>query len=249
MDAPETVVPKVEEKPVEVVTVKEGEEKPVNVKKEEPPKENHDTRRWRRLLKENAENKARADFYENIAKEKQSAPQEPTKPTLAQFEGDVEKYTDALTDYKIAIANKGREHSAPKDDSSKGWKAKEVEAKKSYADYDEVVYEADPLTLPEGVINAIATSDFGPDIRYLLAKEPELADKIENLTEAAAIREIGKLESRIETARKDKLEKKPVEKKKLPAPIEPENGGSGPETDMSAATLYKKFSQREKIST
>lgn len=249
MNEQQEAVETVEKKPVEAAVTEESKEKPVETK--EVPKENHDSRRWTRLIRERAEFKAKADLLESElmnVKNQRTQEQAPTKPTLEQFAGDVEKFTDALTDYKLAIAQE-RETPAPKDDSAKGWKAKETAAQTEYPDYEEVVYEADPLTLPAGVIDAIVTSDLGADIRYLLAKEPAIADKLEGLSEAAAIREIGKIEARIEAEKAAKV-KKPAEKKKLPDPISPEKGGSGTvESDLSAEALLRKFQKRESILT
>lgn len=223
------------------------EQKPV-----EPKKENHDSRRWTKLVRERAEYKAKAELYEKVLSEKQGNGDTATKkPTLSQFDGDVEQYTDALTDYKLALAGKKSSDSPANrsDNGERSWRAKEASAKSNYPDYDDVVYDSDPLQLPGGAIEAIMTSDVGADIRYLLAKEPELAEKLETLSESAAIREIGKIEARIEASKKSQSEKKPVEKK-LPNPIKPEKGGSGAtDGDLSAETLFQKFSRREKINT
>lgn len=73
------------------------------------------------------------------------------------------------------------------------------EAKKEFADFHEVALNPD-LPVSNPMMDAIVTSDLGARIIYELGKDPEEAERIARLQPWAAIREIGKIESRIAAA-------------------------------------------------
>ena len=75
----------------------------------------------------------------------------------------------------------------------------------------------------DAVKEAILESDVGPQILYHLASNDDIAEKFSNLSDAKALRELGRLEALFEkTESKEDLEDKPVaQKSKAPAPIQP----------------------------
>lgn len=90
-----------------------------------------------------------------------------------------------------------------------------------YPDIEERLENIADIVIHAGALEAIADSDVGPDILNHLADNPKECERIASLSPIAAIREIGRIEA--------KLEAKPEPKKtasKAPAPITPGGGGS-----------------------
>ena len=216
-------------------TAAEGaEEKPVaeEVKPVEPEpvkKPNHDDRRWNRLLQERAEYKAKAELYERQQTQAQQADPDSGRPAREKFADD-ESYVDALTDWKITQklgpmqAKMAEQQQQSRQDVE--WDAKLAVAKKEYADFDDVLADAQEVPVSQAMAQAIKGSNMGADLVYFLGKDPEYASKIARMDPVSAIREIGRIESYIEY---DKTNKKPAVKvSKAPAPIKPVNSSSSP---------------------
>ena len=83
------------------------------------------------------------------------------------------------------------------------------------------------LVLQPDVINAVFESEVGPQIHYFLSGNREEAEKINDMSAAAALRYIGRLEARIEAENEAKREKAEREERpKAPAPIATLNGSN-----------------------
>lgn len=99
-----------------------------------------------------------------------------------------------------------------------------------YPDIEERLENIADIVIHAGALEAIADSDVGPDILNHLADNPKECERIASLSPIAAIREIGRIEA--------KLEAKPEPKKtasKAPAPITP-GGGDSPSDDTPKDT-------------
>lgn len=155
------------------------------------------------------------------------------KPNLEDYETHAE-YVEALTDWKIDQREKAREEKAQRSQLEAEQK-KTVEThlervesfKKQAHDYDDVLAEIDDLIFPPAVIDAISSSDLGPQVAYELAKNREEAERIAKLPPGAAYKAIGRLEAKIEARASDS---KPIEPKKItqaPKPIEPVGSKGG----------------------
>jgi len=94
-----------------------------------------------------------------------------------------------------------------------------------YPDYVDVVSDA-PFDLKQSVLDAIKESEVGPAIAYHLAKNPDEAEKISQMSTSGAIRAIGKLETKFEVT-PQKATKKQVTQ--APEPIKPVGNLSTPE--------------------
>lgn len=78
------------------------------------------------------------------------------------------------------------------------WNERQQAFAKDKADYYDQVNRQDlPITRP--MADAIRTSDAGPAVAYHLATNPDEARRIAGLTPLAQIREIGRIEARLET--------------------------------------------------
>ena len=88
--------------------------------------------------------------------------------------------------------------------AQENFKKSEADVRKQYPDYDEVVSNADDVILPQIALDAIRQSPLGAAIGYHLAKNPKEAELIMAMGPVNAVREIGKLEARIEMGKKSK---------------------------------------------
>jgi hypothetical protein len=94
-------------------------------------------------------------------------------------------------------------------------------AKANLPDYEDTIAAAGDIPVSAPVGESIVDSEFGPEILYYLADNPDYARSLAEKSLTAQLREIGKLEAKFEkTATPSK--KEPVAKKSnAPAPISP----------------------------
>lgn len=146
------------------------------------------------------------------------------KPKPEQFT-DAFEYAEALAEYKVdeRIAEIKKQEAdakvaAERDQVINTW-AKRVEAAKtSIPDFEDMVGSAD-VSVSNEVRDAIFESDVGPQVLYYLAENPEVALGLQKMTLTAALKQIGKLETKFE---KTEAQTKPVVgKSKAPPPINP----------------------------
>lgn len=133
----------------------------------------------------------------------------PIKPKAADFTGAdawekyeeaKDKYFEDLADFKAKDAVKQyRNESQQRSEQEKvvnGFAQQCAEAKTELTDFEAVAFSED-TPMSDAMRDAIVTSDFGALIAYELGKNPDEAERIAKLNPIVAIREIGKIESRI----------------------------------------------------
>lgn len=142
-----------------------------------------------------------------------------------QYAADLAEWTARKA---VVEDRKEREEAATKEKAEaeaakvkSAWNSRLAEAKKETTDWDDVVGSSD-LSVSDPVRDAIIESDLGPQILYLLASEPERVEKLSGLSVLGQLREIGKMEARLEKpeAKETKIEVRP----RAPAPITPVKG-------------------------
>jgi len=194
--------------------------------KEEDPKpkkkENHDERRWKRILQERAEYKAKAELYEKqFNQPKQEEQQEGGRPSRADYDND-EDYVDSLTTWKVEQKLAGVRQELTQEQmqsqAQASWGSKVDQARTDYADYDTVMEDAQDIPVTPAVVEALQSSEIGADVAYYLAKHPEKAERLNTLPPLSQVREIGRIEALVE-GNKSGAQKKSVSK--APAPIKP----------------------------
>lgn len=142
-------------------------------------------------------------------------------PTLEQYDYDPEKYAAAVAEHAKVQAQKEFQ-AKQKEESEKqynqkllsDWEEKVEKAADKYDDFNSTI--ASSLDPKNPVAAAIMEADNGADILHYLASNPQEAKRLDAMNVRAQIREIGKIEA--------KLQAKPVEPKtpsKAPAPITP----------------------------
>jgi hypothetical protein len=169
------------------------------------------------------EREARVTLEQRLAEmERQQAPKGEAEPDPSQFT-DMFEYAKALTDYKVdqrlgeekqkAVQAKVQ---AEKEQVLNTWSERVTQAKASIPNFEQVVKSAD-MTVINEVRDSIFESDVGPQLLYHLADNPEFVEKLQGMTPAAQLRQIGKLEAMFE-----KQDSKPVvQRSRASAPITP----------------------------
>ena len=145
------------------------------------------------------------------------------KPTLATFNGDVEAYTDALTDWKL----QQKELLSHQQKIAQTYAEREANVKKAHADYDEVIADFKEkykyVKAPE-INQYLAESDNGPAMFYYIANNTAEVDRILKLSPLHRLAELGKLEARLsapaaKVAPKVSAAPKPASPEKGSAPV------------------------------
>jgi hypothetical protein len=168
---------------------------------------------------------------------------EPEKPEKNRVQKRIDEYAkkthDALREAEYwkqkALSSEGTkrelaEHEAEKADakvasvSAESWQAKIEAAREVFSDYDEVVSKSTAHVEPH-VAKAVLESDIGPQIFRHLAKNPEVLEKLNGMTERAGLKELGRLEDLLQ---KPEKETTPVKKvSTAPEPVKPVGSNRG----------------------
>lgn len=206
-------------------------------------------RREAEAAKEMAERRA-AELEERlrVLEQSKSFPtEESQKPKREGFASD-DEYIEALTEWKAKEAIRQREQQAIQDrikaevEEIEAAHSKRMEkAIKEIEDYADVV-SASNIQVPDALALEIKDSPVGPELVYYLAKNPQEAKRIFAQRPAKALRELLALEK--ELMREEPEEKPEVSKPKpkVPAPINPVKGSSGP--DPAKPSNYKEYKAR-----
>jgi hypothetical protein len=160
------------------------------------------------------------------------APKADEKPLPSQFT-DAFEYAEALANWSAEQAIKNREKADAErkanEDRQKlitSWQSKLEQAKQEMPDYEDMVASSDVVVSDE-IRDAILDSDVGPKILYHLAENPDVAQKLSGMSVRNALRELGKLEARMEATKEAPTRSEPVVpvSSKAPAPIVPISSG------------------------
>lgn len=197
------------------------------------PKNSGFQKRINELVGEREDWKRQAQYFAEIAREKEVKQQPEAKaadtPPIAPKADDFdtyEEYIESLTDFKTDQKLAAREESQKQTEANKRQTDAETAqqqamrdridtGREKYEDFDHVALnKAIPIT--QEMAFAVADSDVGAELAYYLGSNLDEASVIAGLSPNAQYRAIGKLEA--------KLESSPVqatEKSSAPAPIKP----------------------------
>jgi len=224
-------------------------------KTEEEPKKKGNPKieqRFSELTEARRKAEERAEQAEKRAKELEEKLNPPQKDPLVEKIGPKPKkedYTDPF-DYAADLSEWSAKHAvqekevedaklAKERESAKvveSWQKRLREVKAEIPDWEETIQSSD-VSVSDQVRDAIIESEVGPKILYHLASHPELAEKIRGLTVTGALREIGKMEARLEKAEETKPEPK-VEMKPKAEMITPIKAKSVPDVRVNSAGEY-----------
>lgn len=217
--------------------------------KSEQPKKGGVQKRIDELTRKAHEAEREAAFWREQAAKSQAPSTDAAKPARDGFDTDAD-YFEALADWKAeqkvgelrkqqqaeALNKAEQTQTATRFELYQERVAASLEA---MPDYAEVVGASDVPAAPH-VLESILDSDSGPQLAYHLAKNPELAEKLNAMTPVQAAREIGRLEAQLA---QPKAETPPPKRTtNAPAPITPVRGSNGQFTksaeQMSDAEWY-----------
>ena len=167
------------------------------------------------------------------AVEKPAPAIEDKPPTRDQYES-YEAFLDAKAEYTGKRA--AHEYRQKAESEQKARAAAEAQAERvktfqakvneKYPDLAERAESIAHVEMPQGMGESIAESEFGPDILDHFANNPKDFERIAALSPSAAIREVGKLEARLEGAAKPAATAaaEPKKASAAPAPLKPVGG-------------------------
>jgi hypothetical protein len=140
--------------------------------------------------------------------------QAPTEIPSADYFASTEDYAEALAEQRAEQKIAQREAAKHQKEVFEAYQDREEEAREKYDDFDQVIQNP-KLAVTELMAQTIRESDIGPDVAYYLGTNPKEAARISKLSPASQIKEVGKIEIR--------LESNPSVKKttNAPAPIAP----------------------------
>ncbi len=185
-----------------------------------------------------AERKAQRDADRRVAEALQSAkPKEEPAPPAPDGRPDATKfastedYVEAVSEWKANQIIEKREKARAETDARtqqerqhaeimQAHTAREDAARDKYADYDDVVFD-DTLPISKAMADTFRVSEQGPELAYFLGKNRDEAARIAKLPPILAVKELGKLEARLQTpARKNSSAPDPIN------PLQPRGGQS-----------------------
>lgn len=172
------------------------------------------------------------------------------KPDPDKFE-TVAEYLEAVADWKyeqrIQKAEADKKIAEAKTEQQKKistFQEKREEFKKSVADYDEALESVEHIPLSVALHDFILESEYGPQLAYELAKNPEEYERVAKLSPLALYREMGKMEAKISPA--STSEKTPNKITKAPAPIKPVSRGAVTSTKDPGEMSYREYAEWRK---
>lgn len=205
------------------------------------------TRKWREQERETEYWKGRASAKEAVPVAKSE------KPTPDKFD-DYGAYVEALTDWKaneivdtkLDARDKTSEQKRAVTERQTKFRERLNATAKDIPDYNQVMEGATDIRALDHVIELIEESDLGARLLYHFAKNPDVLDRLNQLPEKAAAREMGRIESQLESEAKatqpeiegevtTEPEVKVTPKKTTTAPAPAKPIGSGRSTAVNLA--------------
>jgi hypothetical protein len=149
---------------------------------------------------------------------------------------DINEYSKALKDWTAETTLKKRAQEeaeikaiSAQEKANQDWNERKAAAKKDLPDYKEVINSVADKNVQDAIQLAVWDSEIGPQLLYHLAKNPDLVDKLNQMTPVRALREMGKLELELSPKAANK---NATEISKAPAPINPLSKASTPVTSL-----------------
>lgn len=149
------------------------------------------------------------------------------KPDPSQF-NDALEYAEALAEWTTDKKLREREQQEMARRAQEEQTRKQAEfqkrvetAKQDLPDYEDTIAAAGDIPVSAPVGEAIIESEYGPQLLYYLADNPEFARSLSDKSLTAQLREIGKLEAKFEKTEAPSKKEPVAKKSNAPAPISP----------------------------
>lgn len=202
--------------------------------KSEQPKKGGVQKRIDELTRKAHEAEREAAFWREQAAKSQAPSTDAAKPARDSFDSDAD-YFEALADWKAEqkvgefrkqqqteALNKAEQNQTAT--RFELYQERVSTALEAMPDYHEVVGGSD-VPAAAHVLESILDSDSGPQLAYHLAKHPDVAQRLNELTPVQAAREIGRLEAQLAQPKAETTP--PKRTTNAPAPINPVRGSNG----------------------
>lgn len=170
-------------------------------------------------------------------------------PKDDKYGSDYEKFVEDLADWKYR-QNVKAERSKTEQEQQREHAARvmreynsQIDAvRQAHADYDEVMTGAD-VQIPAALQVAILEAPNGAEIAYHLLKNPEVAQKLSEMSLAAGAVEIGRLSHMLKPTQQQAApaKRKPAP---LPAPVKPPAAQAATQSKSLAELPYQEFKRR-----
>ena len=186
----------------------------------------------------------------------EATPAEDDRPQQDKFE-TYDEYQEALVDWKVSqrlTAHEAverdriaREETQRAQESLVAAHTARIDTFRSeHDDFDAVVERGKDLPMTRPMQDAVLNSEEGPAVMYHLCQNPEECDRIAGLHPMLAIKEMGKLEARLEAARTGPASSaEPLTR--APRPIKPVGGGHTASTVPMDKLPYQDFKRAREI--
>ena len=186
----------------------------------------------------------------------EATPAEDDRPQQDKFE-TYDEYQEALVDWKVSqrlTAHEAverdriaREETQRAQESLVAAHTARIDTFRSeHDDFDAVVERGKDLPMTRPMQDAVLNSEEGPAVMYHLCQNPEECDRIAGLHPMLAIKEMGKLEARLEAARTGPVSSaEPLTR--APRPIKPVGGGHTASTVPMDKLPYQDFKRAREI--
>ena len=225
-----------EESEEEIIENDESEETEENEESEKPKKKSGFKRRIESFQRKLSEKDQEIEFYKKLALKEKSDSSEAKPVNKAEKQGDDSRpdpndfdtqidYIEALTDWKLDQKEKIKsQKEVEKQKQTEAQKKADsfqksiTEFKKIQTDFDEVLAEASDLEVSPIVQDLIIESEHSARLVYELAKNQELAIKLNSLNPIQIAKELGKIEAKFSDSSN---EIKQIKVSKAPPPLSP----------------------------
>jgi hypothetical protein len=217
------------------------------------------------LTRKARENEREAAYWRQRAEAKEAKDAEaakPVKPTIDQYT-DYNEYVEALAEFKAGEKIDARLKARDTESEAKAkatafatsWNERVADAKAKHEDYESVVSTSD-VAVADHVKDVINDSEVGPAVIYHLAKNPDVAQRLNQMTPLGAAREIGRIESQLARTPEPEAETEKTEPSvaparsktsTAPAPAKPISSGRATPPDLAKASMDEYVKARKNM--
>lgn len=170
---------------------------PLQPRIDELTRDKHDARReaayWRQ----------RAEALEQAGKPAAEPPKKPEASEFDSYDAYVEALADWKADQKIDSKLKARDEQSAAtrqaETRANNWDKSVAAAREKHADYDDVMSASD-VPIANHVAELLLDSEAGATVALHLAKNADVAKRLNAMTSVAAARELGKIEAQLAVA-------------------------------------------------
>ena len=178
------------------------------------------------------------------------------KPEQGNFES-YEEYAEALVDWKVSerlqtheaerLESIERDRAAQSRQDAVATHRGRIDAfRETHEDFDAVIEKAKDLPMSRPMQDSVLNSDSGPALMYHLSQNPEECDRIAGLNPMMAIKEMGKLEARLEDVSTGPSSSG-QQLTKAPKPIKPVGGGATASSVKMDDLPYQEYKRQREI--